>query len=145
MMGVIGVFGTVPFVCSDSMVLTFSRLSRERQARWAKHEIIGKKPTLEWVGEDLNTVSMTIRLDMSLGVPPIAGIKAIEAMQASKEPHILLIGGEPLGRYVINSVSENRKFHTGLGVCQVAEVTLSLTEYSGSVNDWASKATGGFV
>ena len=131
MMGVIGVFGTVPFVCSDSMVLTFSRLSRERQARWAKHEIIGKKPTLEWVGEDLNTVSMTIRLDMSLGVPPIAGIKAIEVMQASKEPHILLIGGEPLGRYVINSVSENRKFHTGLGVCQVAEVTLSLTEYAG--------------
>ena len=145
MMGVIGVFGTVPFVCSDSMVLTFSRLSRGRQARWAKHEIIGKKPTLEWVGEDLNTVSMTIRLDMSLGVPPIAGIKAIEAMQVSKEPHILLIGGEPLGRYVINSVSENRKFHTGLGVCQVAEVTLSLTEYSGSVNDWASKATGGLL
>ena len=145
MMGVIGVFGTVPFVCSDSMVLTFSRLSRERQARWAKHEIIGQKPTLEWVGEDLNTVSITIRLDMSLGVPPIVGIKAIEAMQASKEPYILLIGGEPLGRYVINSVSENRKFHTGLGVCQVAELTLSLTEYSGSVNDWASKATGGFV
>lgn len=145
MMGVIGVFGTVPFVCSDSMVLTFSRLSRERQARWAKHEIIGQKPTLEWVGEDLNTVSITIRLDMSLGVPPIVGIKAIEALQASKEPHILLIGGEPLGRYVINSVSENRKFHTGLGVCQVAEVTLSLTEYSGSVNDWASKATGGLL
>lgn len=145
MMGVIGVFGTVPFVCSDSMVLTFSKLNRDRQSRWAKHDLIGKKPVLEWVGEDLNTVSITIRLDTSLGMPPIVGIKAIEAMQESKEPHILLIGGEPLGRYVITAVTENRKFHTGLGVCQVAEVTLSLTEYAGKVNDWVSKATGGFV
>lgn len=145
MMGVIGVFGTVPFVCSDSMVLTFSKLNRDRQVRWAKHDVIGKKPTLEWVGEDLNTVSITIRLDTSLGMPPIVGIKAIEVMQESKEPHILLIGGEPLGRYVITAVTENRKFHTGCGVCQVAEVTLSLTEYAGKVNDWASKVTGGLL
>ena len=132
-MGVIGVFGDVPFICSEGMVLTFSKLTRDRQARWAKHEVIGQKPVLEWVGEDLNTISMTIRLDTNLGVPPLAGFLALEKMQASKEPHFLLIGGEPLGRYVINSVSENRKFHTGLGVCQVAEVTLSLTECSGDL------------
>lgn len=141
MFGVVGIFGKLPFVCSESVMLTFSKLSRERKARWAKHDVIGKKPTLEWIGEDLNSVSLSIRLDTNLGVPPIVGFKLIEKMQASKEPHILLIGGEMLGRYVIDSVSETRKFHTGLGICQVAEVTLNLTEYSGEVNDWYNKVS----
>lgn len=139
MFGVVGCLGKLPFVCSESVVLTFSKLTRERKARWAKHDVIGKKPTLEWVGEDLNSVSLSIRLDTNLGVPPIIGFKLIEKMQASKEPHILLIGGEMLGRYVIDSVSETRKFHTGLGVCQVADVTLNMTEFSGDVDDWYSK------
>lgn len=139
MFGVVGCLGKLPFVCSESVVLTFSKLTRERKVRWARHDVIGKKPTLEWVGEDLNSVSLSIRLDTNLGVPPIVGLKIIEKMQASKEPHILLIGGEMLGRYVIDSVSETRKFHTGLGVCQVAEVSLNLIEFSGDVDDWYSK------
>ena len=139
MFGVVGVLGKVPFVCSHGMVLTFSKLTRERKTRWARHEVIGKKPTLEWVGEDLNSVSLDIRFDMNLGTPPIVCLKVLEKMQASKEPHILLIGGEMLGRYVIESVSENRKFHSGAGVCMVAEVTIGLTEYSGDVDDWYSK------
>ena len=139
MFGVIGVLGKLPFVCSHGMVLTFSKLTRERKTRWARHEVIGKKPTLEWVGEDLNSVSLEIRFDMNLGTPPIVCLKALEKMQASKEPHILLIGGEMLGRYVIESVSENRKFHSGAGVCMVAEVTIGLTEYSGEADDWYSK------
>ena len=139
MFGVVGVLGKVPFVCSHGMVLTFSKLTRERKTRWARHEVIGKKPALEWVGEDLNSVSLDIRFDMNLGTPPIVCLKVLEKMQASKEPHILLIGGEMLGRYVIESVSENRKFHSGAGVCMVAEVTIGLTEYSGEVDDWYSK------
>lgn len=138
MFGVVGILGRLPFVCSDSVVLTFSKLSRERRVRWAKHDVIGKKPTLEWVGEDLNSVSLTIRLDTNLGVPPIVGFKVLEKMQTSKEPHLLLIGGEMLGRYVIDSVSENRRFHTGAGVCLVAEVTINMTEYAGEVDDWYS-------
>ena len=141
MFGAIGCLGRVPFICSHGKVLTFSKLSRERKIRWARHEVIGQKPVLEWIGEDLNTVSMTVRLDVSLGVLPHVALKFLESMMASKEPHILLIGGEMLGRYVIASVHEDRKFHTGLGICQVAEVTLSLIEFSGEVDDWYSKAS----
>ena len=142
MFGVVGVFGNVPFVCSHGKVLTFSKLTRERKTRWARHEVIGKKPALEWIGEDLNSVSLDIRFDMNLGTPPIVCLKALEKMQGSKEPHILLIGGEMLGRYVIESVSENRKFHSGAGVCVVAEVTIGLTECSGDSDDWFSKLSG---
>mgnify|MGYP003298775927 CR=1 FL=1 len=143
MLGVIGVLGNLPFVCSHGMVMTFSKLTRERKVRGAKHELIGQKPALEWVGEDLNTASLTIRLDSNLGMPPILGLKLLEKMQTSKAPHILLIGGEMLGRYVIDSIREERKFHSGAGVCMIAEVTLDLTEFSGQADDWASKVTGG--
>lgn len=142
MLGVIGCLGKVPFICSHGLVMTFSNLKRDRRSRWAKHDVLGKKPTLEWVGEDLSSVSMDIRLDINLGVTPASALLVLEKMQASKEPHLLLIGGEIIGRYVISSVTENRKFHSGAGVCLVAEVSLSLTEWSGEVDDWANQAVG---
>ena len=39
-----------------------------------------------------------------------------------------MIGGEYLGRFVIESVSEERRFHTGAGVCIVAEASVELSE-----------------
>ncbi|MBO4725737.1 MAG: phage tail protein, partial [Firmicutes bacterium] len=57
----IGSFGSLAFVCSMKRVRTFSELSRELSVRWAKHDLIGRKPDLEWVGEDLNSVSIQMR------------------------------------------------------------------------------------
>lgn len=134
---IIGTFGQLPFVCADGFVLTFSDLSRENKVRYAKHDIIGKKPLLEYVGEDLSTVSFKMRFDTSLGVPPILGLYRLKKMMENKMYKTLIIGGEYLGRYVLESVSEERKFHTGLGVCQIAEATVSLTEWAGDGNIWS--------
>lgn len=130
MLGVIGVLGNLPFICSHGKVLTFNGLSRDISARWAKHDVIGKKPVLEWIGEDLASVSLSIRFDMSLGVPPAAGLLALRRMLESRKDHMLIIGGEFLGRYVIESISEDRKFHTGAGVCIVAEASITLKEWA---------------
>lgn len=129
--GIIGSLGQLPFVCCSKMVLTFSDLSRENSARWARHDIIGKKPILEYVGEDLSKVSLKIRFDSSLGVPPIVGLTRLKKMLDNKKYKTLIVGGEYLGRYVIKSISEVRKFHTGLGVCIVAEATVELEEWAG--------------
>lgn len=126
---VIGSLGQLPFVCSRSKVLTFTDLSRDNAARWAKHEVIGKKPVLEYIGPDLSTASLTIRFDSTLGVPPIVGLNRLKRMLENREYKTLIIGGEYLGRYVIESIGEVRKFHTGAGVCQVAIATINLTEY----------------
>lgn len=126
----IGSLGQLPFVCSDSKVFTFSDLTRDTKTRWAKHDIIGKKPVLEFIGHDLSSVSLKIRLDISLGVPPKKGLDRLNRMRENRLYKTLIIGGEYLGRYVIESIGEVRKFHTGNGVCQVAEATLTLTEWS---------------
>lgn len=128
---VIGALGSLPFVCSYGRVLTFTDLSRDNAARWAKHEVIGKKPVLEYIGQDLSEVSLKIRFDTSIGIPPLVGLNHLKKMLDNGMHKSLVIGGEYLGRYVIESVSEERKYHTGAGVCLVAEATVNLIEWAG--------------
>ena len=66
MLGVIGTFGSLPFVCSADVVHTFKDLSRETSTRWARHEVIGQKPVLEWIGDDRASVTLKILCDASL-------------------------------------------------------------------------------
>ncbi len=126
---VIGVLGVLPFICSEGFVLTFNGLSRDLSTRWAQHDVIGSKPVLEWIGDDLASVNLSIRFDMSLGAPPMAGLFTLKTMMESREAHMLVIGGEFLGRFVIESISEERKFHTGAGICVVAEASITLKEF----------------
>lgn len=140
LMPVLGALGQLPFICAYGKVLTFNNLSRDMSVRWASHEVIGKKPVLEYVGEDLMKVSLKIRFDQSLGVPPAIGLARLKQMLENKKYKTLVIGGEYLGRYVIESISEERKFHTGAGICIVAEATVNLIEWSGSrTTSWAEQ------
>ena len=127
----LGSLGELPFVCSMDKVRTFSGLERELSVRWAKHDLLGQKPVLEYVGGELNTVSLKIRFDVSLGIAPKDGLDRLKRMMENKLYKTLIIGGENLGRYVIESISEERRFHAGDGVCLVAEATLNLTEWAG--------------
>ena len=127
-MGVIGTFGTLPFACSSAFVLTFSGLSRELSVRWAQHDVIGGKPVLEYIGPDLASISMSIRFDSTLGLAPLLGLKKLQGMLEDGTARALIIGGEYLGRFVLERIREERRHHTGLGVCQVAEAKISLKE-----------------
>lgn len=127
----LGSLGELPFVCSMNKVRTFSDLSRELSVRWAKHDLIGQKPVLEFVGEDLSAVSLKMRFDVSLGTAPKDGLDRLKRMMENKLCKTLIIGGENLGRYVIESISEERKYHAGDGLCLVAEATVNLTEWAG--------------
>lgn len=139
---IMGALGSLPFVCAYGKVLTFNDLTRGQSVRWAKHEVIGQKPILEWVGEDLATVSLKIRFDTSLGVPPLIGLNHLQKMLKNKQVKTLVIGGEYIGRFVIESISEDRKYHTGAGVCMVAEATLNLIEWSGPrTSTWAKQVS----
>ena len=127
----LGSLGELPFICAADKVQTFSELSRELSVRWAKHDLIGQKPILEFVGEDLNSVTLKMRFDVSLGIAPKDGLDRLKRMMENKLFKTLIIGGENLGRYVIESISEERRYHAGDGLCLVAEATVNLTEWAG--------------
>lgn len=126
----IGTLGQLPFVCSSDYVLTFNDLKRDIKTRWAKHDVIGAKPRLEWIGEELLTVTLSIRFDSSLGITPMEGLSRLKKMAENRKYKTLIIGGEILGRYVIESISENRKIHDGRGNCIIATADISLLEWS---------------
>lgn len=130
-MGRIGSLGELSFVCSQDKVRTFSELSRDLEARWAQHDVIGKKPVLEYVGPGLMSASLKIRFDVSLGIAPEEGLDRLKRMMENKLYKTLVVGDEILGRFVIESISEERKFHAGDGLCLAAEATISLKEWSG--------------
>lgn len=130
-MAQIGSLGELPFICSQDKVRTFSELTRSTSVRWAKHDLIGQKPLLEYVGEDLSSVSLKVRFDVSLGIAPAEGLDRLQRMMQNKLYKTLIVGGENLGRYVIESIEEERKFHAGDGLLLVAEATINLTEWAG--------------
>lgn len=126
----IGTLGELPFITAFGRVLTFNDLSRETGARWGQHDVIGKKPKIEYIGPELNTVSLKMRFDTSLGVPPLVGLTRLQRMMENKKYKTLIIGGEYIGRYVIESIGEERRFHTGVGICLIAEANVTLKEYA---------------
>lgn len=128
MASALGLLGTIPFVCSASLALTFKDLQVERTDRWATHEVIGQKPKLEYIGPELLQVSFSIQLNSALGVTPLAALVALREMMETHEPQRLLIGSDYLGRFVIESMSESRKHHNNYGQCVFCEVSVTLKE-----------------
>lgn len=128
MASALGLLGMIPFVCSSSVVMTFKDLQVERSDRWATHEVIGQKPKLEYIGPQLLQVSFSIHLNSALGVTPLAALVALREMMELHEPQRLMIGPDYMGKFIIESMSENRKHHSGLGICVSADVTINLRE-----------------
>lgn len=127
-MAVLGMYGMVPFVCSDSVMLTFRDLKVSRQSRYASHEVFGQKPVLEFVGESADTVSFSVRLDSEYGMVPSVALVLLDKLRLQHKAQALVIGGEYFGTFVLESVGETRRFHNGWGVCTVAEADLNLLE-----------------
>lgn len=128
MASALGVFGTIPFVCSSSAVLTFKDLQVERTDRWATHDVLGQKPKLEFIGQQLISVSFSIQLSASHGISPVLAMLTLKRIMEKHQPQRLMIGTDYFGKFILESMSENRKHHNNFGQCVYAEVTLTLRE-----------------
>lgn len=125
----IGSYGTVVFEASADRVRTWQAASRQGRARWARHDVLGRKPLLEFTGLDLEQVELAIRLDASLGVNPAQELRSLRDLRDAGEPSALTLGGAVLGRYALESVSETWRNTDAAGRLILAEATLSLVEY----------------
>ena len=125
---VTGIYGSFAFYCADGSVQTFRETTRENAAKWARHEVLGGRPLLEYAGQELSGVSLSVRLDTSMSSIPALSIALLRRMLKEPSARALILGGEYFGRYVLDSFSENRRFFNAAGACMVAEVSLKLTE-----------------
>ncbi|EED9388557.1 phage tail protein [Salmonella enterica subsp. enterica] len=124
----IGLYGKMPFVASSLVVNTFTAFKRKSSRRIAKHEVIGKKPVLEDIGPDLDSISFLMRLDTNLGVLPLVTLNALRAVHSAFESNPMVIGAQYFGNFVITDIDEGWKYFGPLGSPRVIEVALTMTE-----------------
>ncbi|WNF36401.1 phage tail protein [Bacillaceae bacterium IKA-2] len=129
----IGFFGDIVFETSDKRILNFSNFSRNISSRWAKHDVIGRKPTSEFNGPDLDTISFTVNLNGSNGVKPIDEMNKWLEICRKGEVKTLVIGNRAIGtnKWTVQNVSQIWKTIFNDGKVYSGNVDVSLTEYVG--------------
>lgn len=129
----LGTFGDVVFSVGMNgeqiQALTFDGFTRSGKANYATHNIHGKKPLLEFTGLDADSVSFSVRLDVALGVEPIAQIKRFKQIKDEGIVGTLIIGGYVFGDFVLDDLKETWRQINGNGILTVAILDLKLTEY----------------
>lgn len=129
----IGLLGDIIFTVSDKKILTLSDLKREGSSRWAKHDVLLKKPIKQFVGEDLEKYSLKIELDVFLGVNPIEQLKLLRQYR-DKGNAINFIVGELNKMVTLESLSEEMKIIDNNGNILKVAVEINLEEFDNTDN-----------
>lgn len=133
------------FVTSRQYLITFDDYSRNAEGRWAKHDIIGQKPVLEFLGPDTEKISMKIQLRRDHGVNVENMLRRLREMRDTGEAFPLVLGSKVIGNlikkyifkqsvtpglWVLKGLSEDVKHWAG-GNLYIVDATVTLEEYSG--------------
>lgn len=124
----IGTLGNIIFSVSADKVLTFQSLTRNRAGRYHQHQVIFQKAKLEFLGPEVEKITLPIRLDVALGVNPMNEIDVIKEYVNAGERLALTIGQKYHGDWVIESFSESWDHVDNRGNLLVATVNLNLLE-----------------
>lgn len=128
---IIGSLGDVPFVVASGLVRTFRDYSRDGNGRWAKHDLIGQKPVLEFLGKDIEKISFKMVFRADQGINPEKEAQKLRKMRDNGEIMVLILADKPVGdnSWVIESIGENVTFWDAFGNIQAMSVDVSLQEY----------------
>lgn len=140
----IGTFGNVVFETSNDLVRTFKDMTRDTNVRLASHDIIGKKPVIEWIGPGTDTIKFSMQFNSILGVEPKDEEKKLRDMaQTGKVAHIIV--GEPISDYkfIIESISSSGRIYDRDGNLIKSMVDITVKEYPENVTVTQKGGTNG--
>ncbi|MBR4153357.1 MAG: phage tail protein [Selenomonadaceae bacterium] len=127
--GKVGSLGDYQFECSNKTIKTINNYQATCKARYATHNLINLKPRLEFLGSEPRELSFDIYLSTDLGIQPEVEKLRLTAMLNSGKVNHLTIGGEVIGRFVIESIDEKVDAFGRGGKIVASKVTLKLKEY----------------
>ena len=121
----------ITFRVSSKKVLTFNDMERKVSGRWAVNNVIKGKPRSEFLGADLQEVSLSILLSSTLGVKPRKTLERIIKAVEKGEHFTFVIGGKPVSKnkWVTTETSETWDVILSKGELIQAKIELSLKEY----------------
>lgn len=121
----------ITFRVSSKKVQTFSEMSRKVSGRWAEHETIKGKPKSEFLGADLQEISLSIVLSANLGVKPRKVLERIAKAVERGEHFPFVLNGKKVSKhdFKITESSESWEHVFSKGQLIHAKVDLVLREY----------------
>ena len=130
----IGYMGSIVFITSSHYMLTPSNMQQEMKGRWSDHDIVYKKPSSEFLGPGLRTVSFDIILSSMYNISPESQIDSLQEMCETGAVFPLTIGGKPVTHnyWRLDSMSVGDTYYGSTGGLQWAKVNVKLTEYDDS-------------
>lgn len=128
----VGYLGDIPFIVSGSFIRTFDEFGRNSTGRWAKHDIIGEKPVLEFIGPDVEKISFKMTLRRDKGINPEKELEKLRRLRDEGEVLPLLLNNRPVSDnfWIIESLDEAVSFWGPFGQMISASVTIGLQEYT---------------
>ena len=128
----VGSMGDIPFVVSYGKIRTFSDYGRSGSGRWAKHDLIGRKPVMEFLGPDVEKVSMKIQLRTDHGINPESELGRLRKMRDTGAVFPFILGGAPVSDnyWLLDDIGENVSYWRAGGKILSVSVDITLTEYS---------------
>lgn len=128
----VGSMGDIPFVVSYGKIRTFSDYGRSCSGRWVKHDLIGRKPVMEFLGPDVEKVSMKIQLRTDHGINPESELGRLRKMRDTGAVFPFILGGAPVSDnyWLLEDIGENVSYWRAGGKILSVSVDITLTEYS---------------
>ena len=128
----VGSMGDIPFVVTYGKIRTFSDYGRSGSGRWAKHDLIGRKPVMEFLGPDVEKVSMKIQLRTDHGINPESELGRLRKMTDTGAVFPFILGGAPVSDiyWLLEDIGENVSYWRAGGKILSVSVDITLTEYS---------------
>lgn len=129
----VGSMGDIPFVVTYGKIRTFSDYGRSGSGRWAKHDLIGRKPVMEFLGPDVEKVSMKIQLRTDHGINPESELGRLRKMRRDTGAVFpFILGGAPVSDnyWLLEDIGENVSYWRAGGKILSVSVDITLTEYS---------------
>lgn len=135
----VGSFGDVDFLCTSvsgkNQILSFHDLTRNSAASFAEHERNGEKAYLEFGGDGLDELTLTIEADAQYGIKPLEVQNKLFAKKSTGQAEYFVMGGKQVGDnpFVISNISEGFKVIYIDGRPIRVSFQLTLKEYANQV------------
>ncbi len=124
------------------LLSSFNSLTQTNSYNYAKQERINNKPTLQFLGENLQEINIKLYLNISFCEPDEEIQKIKDAAKNATPLNFIKGNGEYIGIFVIEEISKSTEQTSEDGSLLSAQIELRLLEYSGKIPEDKSNEKG---
>lgn len=127
---IVGTLGKIVFIVSSKYIKTIDDLKGTDSVNYAEHQIISGKPKLQFLSQELETLTFKIRLSAFHNVNPLAAYEELKTYMIKGQVVRFILGTRSKGKFVITNLTNSHKKFSALGTVTVLEVEVSIKEYN---------------